>query len=88
MSHLSTLIERVRRIENNGRDEYSLKERLLNIAEYLTYSHDYSVDESREAKKMLIRYEMDALVANPGAIGDFLNVLYPERMKAGMEAMA
>jgi hypothetical protein len=86
MSHLSTLIERVRRIENNGRDERSLHERLLNIAEYLTYSHDYSMDESREAKKMLGRYEMDALVANPGAIGNFLNVLYPSRTKAGVGA--
>jgi len=87
MSHLSTLIERVRRIENNGRNERSLQERLLNIAEYLTYSHDYSVDESREARKMLVMYEMDALVANPGAIGDFLSVLYPERVKTGMGGM-
>jgi len=81
MSHLSTLIQRVRRIENNGRDERALQERLLNIAEYLTYSHDYSEDESQEARKMLTMYEMDALVANPGAIGNFLNVLYPLRAK-------
>jgi len=84
MSHLSTLIQRVRRIENNGKDERALQERLLNIAEYLTYSHDYSEEESQEAKKMLTMYEMDALVANPSAIGDFLNILYPSRAKAGV----
>lgn len=84
MSHLSTLIQRVRGIENNGRDERALQERLLNIAEYLTYSHDYSEDESQEAKKMLETYEMDSLVANPSAIGNFLNMLYPSRVKVAV----
>jgi hypothetical protein len=82
MSHLSTLIERVRRIENNGRDERSLREKALNIAEFLTYSHDFSEEEAAEAREILRRYEMDALVGNRDAIGSFLNVLYPSRAKA------
>jgi len=87
MSHLSTLIQRVRRIENNGRDEQTLREKLLNIAEYMTYSHDYDQRESNEATELLWKYEMQALICNPTAITNFIGTLYTQEMTSTLTTM-
>jgi len=83
MSHLSTLIERVRRIENDGKDERYLQDKVLNIAEYMTWSHDYSEQEAQEARGILQKYEMDSLVGNSDEIENYLNLLYPRRNGKG-----
>jgi len=82
MSHLSALIQRVRNIENNGRDEKTLREKLLNVAEYLTYSYDYDQKEASEATELLWKYEMQALICNPTAITSFLTTLYTPKTNA------
>ena len=87
MSHLSTLITRVKKCEFAGCPEaeecgagefikQTIKERLLNIVEYLTYSCDYSVAELQEARNILQRYEMCALVGNPKGIIGFINEIF------------
>ena len=84
MSHLSTLITRVKRCEfagcpeaqDCGAGEYlvqALREKLINIVEYMTYSHDYDRGEATEAVALLRRHGMAELVGNPGAISGVLN---------------
>jgi hypothetical protein len=87
MSHLSTLITRVKRCEFAGCPEaqdcgagefieQSIKERLLNIVEYLTYSCDYSMQEAKEAREILERYDMNTLIGNPKGIISFIDAIY------------
>ena len=83
MSHLSTLITRVKRCEFAGCAEQedcgagefleeALREQLVNLAEYLTYSHDYNPREVAEAVELLFRHEMQGLICNPEAITNHL----------------
>ena len=76
MSHLATLIQRVRNIENDGRNEHDLKEKLLNLAEYITYSNDYDSDEIKEAHDILYEYGMEQLLFNTTAITNFVAQLH------------
>ena len=84
MSHLSTLIERVKKCQLAGCAEQedcgageileeALWDRLVNLAEYLTYSHDYDKNEVAEAVGILIKHGMQGLICNPERITGFLN---------------
>jgi hypothetical protein len=91
VSHLTTLIQRVKKCEfagcgeedGCGAGEYiqqALKEKLLNLAEYMTYSHDFDQRESLEATELLWAHGMEGLICNPEAITGFLDRMYPDRV--------
>lgn len=69
MSHLTTLIGRIRRKEESGEKykqdvtkDSSFQNTLINLAEYLLYYRDYSVEELAEAKSILKKYGLGHLV--------------------------
>ena len=89
MSHLSTLIERVNKCERAGCTEQddcgagefleqAVREKLLNIAEYMTYSHDYDQREASEAVELLCKYGMGDMVCNPAAISSYIKAFYAQ----------
>ena len=59
MCHLSTLVDRIERMEQNH--EYQkdplFRGRLLNIVEYMTYSSDWTKEEAEAAHKVLDKYD-------------------------------
>ena len=68
MSHLGTLIERFRRDEELGEIP---KDRLVNLAEYMTYYRpfvDYSEEEMRAASKILQDYKLASLIGREDLI--------------------
>ena len=90
LSHLSTLIERVRKCERAGcaeQDdcgageflEQTLHEKIINVAEYMTYSHDYTQDEASEAVELLCKYGMGDMVCNPTAISSYIKAFYAQQ---------
>jgi hypothetical protein len=81
MSHLSTLIERVKGIENDGCDEIDLMEKLINLAEYLTFSFDFTEWEAKEAIGILEKYNMDGLIGNTDGISGFHQKLHNMRRR-------
>ncbi|MCW4048070.1 MAG: hypothetical protein NWE99_11020 [Candidatus Bathyarchaeota archaeon] len=56
MSHLSTLIQRVR--DDEAAFGYAEKEHLINLAEYIVTWRDYSKLEEREAVAILAKYRL------------------------------
>jgi len=58
MSHLTTLIKRIKYMESKKADPKSslFQGRLMNIAEYLVYYNDYTKEEAEEAVKILKKY--------------------------------
>ena len=92
MSHLTTLIQRVRKCEFAGCPEstecgagefieQALKEKLLNLAEYITYSHDYDQRESLEATELLWAHGMEGLICNPEGISEYLGGMSSSKAK-------
>jgi hypothetical protein len=92
MSDLTVLIERAKRCKHAGCSEQDdcgageflemcFAERLVNIAEYLTYSHDYTPEESTDAIVYLWEHGMNKLIGEPKAITEFLNKLYSPRIR-------
>ena len=90
MSHLSTLIGRVRRCEFAGCSEatecgagefleQALREKLINIAEFMTYSHDYTQNEASEAVELLCKHGMGDMVCNPAAISNYITAFYAQK---------
>jgi hypothetical protein len=90
MSHLSTLIGRVRMCEFAGCPEseecgagafieQALREKLLNLAEYMTYSYDYDQRESLEATELLWKHGMEGLICNPTGITEYLQKINEPR---------
>jgi hypothetical protein len=66
-SHLSTLIERVKRMESNkDTDNAAFKGRLLNLAEYLVYYNDWTKEEVIEARAILDKYDFDVEFSHKG----------------------
>jgi hypothetical protein len=94
MSHLSTLILRVKRCEFSGCPEsvecgagefiaQAIQEKLLNIAEYMTYSNDYDPKEATEARNILYEHRMEHLLFNTTAISNYLTQLHGQGLAGG-----
>jgi len=77
MSHVTTLINRVKNLEKRKKlrsEEYL--NRIVNIVEYITFHTDCTEDEKVEALKILEKYKLSYMIDNKEAIDQiYSNIL-------------
>ena len=66
MSHLSTLIQRIRKTPRKERDSPIFKGRLMNLAEYMVYQNDSTEQEQTEAHIMFNKYSFEVELSEEG----------------------
>jgi len=62
VSHLTTLIKRVRSVPGKLKSEPVFFNKLINLAEYMRHEEDFTEFEERKAKSLLKIYHLDFLL--------------------------